>query len=305
MLTRRSVLLAKIETVYGTDPVPVAGDAVLCIDPVVRVDGELLDRRFVKQNLSPLTPILGAKSVEVTFAAELKGSGAAGTAPEIGPLLRACGMSETIVASTSVAYAPVSTAFESCTIYVYYDGMLHKVCGCRGTVDVDLAAGQYGLLNFRFMGLFQIPVDQAIVSGTFDATKPVAVAGLGMTIGAYAAIFERLQLALNNDLTALKDANTAAVIRQIVITGRRSAGSFNPETVLEATNDFWGDWNSRLEMALTALVGSVAGNKVQIDAPKVSYNQIAWGDRDGQRIYDIPFTCAGNAGDDELVLTFK
>ena len=44
--------------------------------------------------------------VEVTFEVEMAGSGTAGTAPAFGPLLKACGNSETIVTDTSVTYAP-------------------------------------------------------------------------------------------------------------------------------------------------------------------------------------------------------
>ena len=62
---------------------------------------------------------------------ELAGSGTAGTAPRYGALLQACGLSETIVASTSVTYAPVSSAFSSATIYFNNDGIRHILTGCR------------------------------------------------------------------------------------------------------------------------------------------------------------------------------
>ncbi|WP_444932401.1 hypothetical protein ACJJIF_22000 (plasmid) [Microbulbifer sp. SSSA002] len=71
--------------------------------------------------------------MEVTFNAELKGSGAAGTPPEIAPLLRACGLAETITAGTSVEYNLASEGHESITLYLYEDGSLYKLTGVRGT----------------------------------------------------------------------------------------------------------------------------------------------------------------------------
>ncbi|MCK7495178.1 MAG: hypothetical protein MZW92_31855 [Comamonadaceae bacterium] len=44
--------------------------------------------------------------MQLTFDVEIKGSGAAGTAPELGVLLKGCGFGETVVAVTSVTYAP-------------------------------------------------------------------------------------------------------------------------------------------------------------------------------------------------------
>lgn len=40
--------------------------------------------------------------MKLAFRVEAKGSGTKGTAPPFGPLLRACGMAEMIVATTSV-----------------------------------------------------------------------------------------------------------------------------------------------------------------------------------------------------------
>jgi hypothetical protein len=56
--------------------------------------------------------LVANKRVSITFDVELAGSGSAGTAPAFGPLLKAAGLSETVVAVTSVTYAGVSSSFE-------------------------------------------------------------------------------------------------------------------------------------------------------------------------------------------------
>jgi hypothetical protein len=49
--------------------------------------------------LDPRAPIPSGMACEISFDMYLKGSGTAGTAPEFGPLLKACGMLETITAA--------------------------------------------------------------------------------------------------------------------------------------------------------------------------------------------------------------
>ncbi len=101
LLTRRATLLAKIEATYGVDPVPTSLlDAVLVEDPDYNVDVNILERNFVRDDLSPLAIQTGRKIASMTFMTELRGnglqqSGSVADAPIIGRLLRASGYSET------------------------------------------------------------------------------------------------------------------------------------------------------------------------------------------------------------------
>ena len=133
VLTRRRLILAKIESVYGTDPTPTgASNAILVrnleIQPLV---AETVNRDLVRPYMGQADQLLARERVEVSFEVELAGSGAAGTAPAYGPILKACGLSETLVTSTSATYAPVSSSFSSVTIYYHEDGIRHKLTGCR------------------------------------------------------------------------------------------------------------------------------------------------------------------------------
>lgn len=98
---QNSVLLAKIESTTGTDPTPAAAsDAVyienLQVDPQVGV----IETNEHTGSLDGEGPIVGGIKGRITFDVYLKGSGAAGTAPEFGKLLRACGWAETVTAAT-------------------------------------------------------------------------------------------------------------------------------------------------------------------------------------------------------------
>src|ERR1044071_9538624 len=121
--SKRGGILAKKEVTYAVDPVPVGTtDAIAVINPQFTTDATIVERdQILRDSISRLSAVIGRKLARITFGVEMKGSGSAGTAPPAGPLLRACGLSETIVASTSVTYASISSAFESVTIY-WYDG---------------------------------------------------------------------------------------------------------------------------------------------------------------------------------------
>lgn len=308
MLTRKSVVLAKIEETYGTDPVPtVSANAILVNDVDIKPTGEAVERNHLRSTLSPLEFVRGIKSVEVSFKTELKGTGTRGALPAFGwegVLFRACGMSEVVTEETSIVYQPVSTGIESCTLYVYKDGICHKVSGCRGTFKLTGEVGKYMVVEWTFNGLYVSPVDLAPGAQTFSAVKPPLVLGGSFTIGAYAAVLTKVEIDIGNTVSQRKSINEANGIASFEITARSPQGSIDPEVVAEETYAFWQKWEEAAAAALNlGPLGAVSGNIVTIAAPKVQHKDQTYSDRDGMLAYSIPFALAGNAGDDELVIT--
>ena len=131
---RKTVILSKIETTYGTDSEPVAANAVKASNIDIRpLEGNEESRDFQTAALGAQPTIPVGVYQMVSFDVELGGGGAAGTAPGYGPLLRACGMAETITEDTSAVYEPVSDTGDSATLYINLDGNLHVLTGARGT----------------------------------------------------------------------------------------------------------------------------------------------------------------------------
>ncbi len=97
MLTKKAVVLAKVESVAGQDAVPVqALDAILVSEPDYTIDPNVLERDFVANDLSKFEHIIGRKLASLTFQTEFRGngleqSGAITDVPKIGTLLRGCG----------------------------------------------------------------------------------------------------------------------------------------------------------------------------------------------------------------------
>jgi len=317
-LKKRSLLLAKVEVTEGVDPVPApATDALLVSNPNVKPTGELLVRDFDRASLSPLPHVIGLKEVEVTFATELKGSGTAnvggaGDIPEIDPLLQACGFAVTLTAESPPAsgngfieYDPASDNLKTITLYVYLDGILHKISGCRGSFSFNAEAGKFGTFEWTFKGLYTQPTDAAIPGGAvFNNQTPPPFLNANLALAGYAAIVQAFTFDMANDIQRRENANSAEGVIGFVLGGRDTQGSINPEAVSEATHPFWADWKNAVQKAFSATFGSVAGAKIDITAPKVQAREMTWGDRNTVRTYEIPMTLAQNAGDDEVKLKF-
>ncbi len=312
MLTRRTVLLAKMETSgnYGVDSVPTpSANAILIKDVNIKINGETLERDFLKSSLSNMQFVRGERDVELTFKTELKGSGTRGTLPTWGwegVLMRACGFKETITANTSIKWEPVSTGFESATLYVYKDGLFHKCTGCRGSVKILGEVGKYYELEFTMRGLYNAVVDATPTAQTFSTVVPPVALGVNsFTVGStpYAPIIERVEIDMANTLAPRRNMNSASGIVEQVITGRNPVGSFDPEAVLEATHPFWANWSAATALPMTLTAGSASGNTITITAPKLQYREIEYADKDGTLTYNVPFSLAMNSGDDEIIIT--
>jgi hypothetical protein len=307
MLVNREVILVKIEDTYNTDAVSTAADnAVYVMTPSWSNSGlRMNERSNVKSSIAADQHIYGGALKQITFEVEIKGSGTAGTAPECGALLRACGFDETIVASTSVTYAPVSTAHESVTIYYYQDGVRHIMTGCRGNASFSLEVGGIGKISFTMTGHASPLTDEDMVSPTYDSTVPRPIIGASFSVGGYHAVIASLSFDMSNTIATPPDMNSSDGFSAVYITKRDVNGSFNPEMTLVATKDFLGDLTSGTTMALTTgTIGDTAGNQFAVDMPLIYARDIAPGERDGTRIIDYTFGAVESSGDDEVSITF-
>ena len=307
MLVKRSLLAANIETTYGTSSSPGVNDVVRAenIELSLSEGARMHERPAHRGSLGSLKHIYGGSLASISFDVPVAGSGTAGTAPEFGDLLRSCGLDETVVASTSVAYAPVSTGMESCTISFYEDGTLYVLTGCRGNVSLTGEAGKYAVLSFSMTGHIAGPTDAAIISGVFPTTVPPVMVGATFTIDSFSGVIGNLTMDLQNQLALPPSVNAADGYAAIRITGRDVIGTIDPEMELVATENWVGNWRSGAEMALaTGTIGATAGNRWALSHPAVSYREVSRGDRDGIRTVELSYGAAEDSGDDEIELIF-
>jgi len=168
LLLRKRLILVETESSYGSDPTPTGADAVLVKGlEITPQSSDVVSRDLIRPYLGASQQLLANTRVECSFSVELAGSGAAGTAPQYGKALKACGLAETVVANTSVTYDPVSASFSSVTIHYLIDGVRHKVTGCRGNVAITANVGEIPTLDFTFTGIYVAPDDSALVTPVY------------------------------------------------------------------------------------------------------------------------------------------
>lgn len=305
MLEQRTQLAAKIESVEGAAETLLAANAVLHAGGKFNPDIAMHQRPMRSSSLSPFPAVPGARFAGIEFDIELKGSGTAGTPPEFGLLLKACGFQETIVAATSVTYDPASSSVSSLTMALYEDGIANKIWGARGDVKLTLNQGEPGQLHFTFMGADFSVTDASLLSGvSYQTTKPPAFLNAQMTIDSYAALVGKIEFSMGNKVTLRPDANQSSGNKSALISSRLPVMSLDPEKILVAAYDFYGKLRSGNEAAFTAQIGATAGNICTTTAPKVQYTKIDEAARDGLRNLGIDCQLNRSSGDDELSLAF-
>ena len=299
----KRILLAKVETSYGTDAAPTgAADAVLCRDLELGVEAELLDRELVRPTLGDLPALSALRRATVDCEVELAGSGAAGTAPAWGTLLRGCGLAETVTAGVKVQYDPASSNHDSLTLYWYADGLVHKLVGCRGTVSLSLEAGQIPTMRFRFTGLYQDPTDEALPSADVSAWKTPAVPSKAatptFTLHGVTAIARSLGLDLANQVT-FRDMIGASDVN---IVDRSVTGSAVIEAVPVATKNWHSLAAAGTLGALSVVHGTQAGQIVELSASAVQIRDVRYEEQDGIIYHALDLGFTETSGDDEIAL---
>jgi hypothetical protein len=306
-LTRKRLLLAKTEVTYGTDPTPTgAANAILVRNlEITPLQADLVSRDLVRPYLGNYETLLAQTRVEVTFEVELAGSGTAGTAPAYGPVLKACGLSETVVATTSVTYAPVSSSFSSATLYFHNDGIRHKVTGCRGTFEVNMQVGQIPTIAFTMTGIYNAPSDVALPSPTYSQPTPLVFKNgnsSNFSLFSYSGCLQSLQMQIANDVIYRE---LVGCTKQVLITDRKPAATAVIEAPDIATKDYFTAALGTATGNLTVQHGSTAGNIITFTAAQADITQPSYSDLNGIQMLNLPLMLVPtSAGNDELSLVY-
>jgi len=308
VLTRRRLILAKIETTYGTDPTPTgASNAVLVrnleIQPLV---SDAVNRELVRPYLGQSDQLLAQTRVEVSFEVELAGSGTAGTAPAYGPVLRSCALSETISAGTSVTYAPESSGFESCTIYYHEDGIRHKVTGCRGTFELTGEVGQIPVIAFTMTGIYNAPTDETLPTPTYANQSTPLLFKQGNTTNfsafSYSGCLQSYNFSMANDVIYRE---LVGCTKEIMITNRAPSGTIVIEAPTIAAKDFFTIATGTSTGSITFQQGTTAGNIVTMTTAQSDLGSLTYSDMDGVQMLNMPFIAVPtSAGNNEMSLVY-
>lgn len=224
-LTRKTLVLARRESSYGTDATPgytgANSSAMLLWDEVnpIQIDTKILDQQVVRASFSKYPDLVGRslyrlkpKTMLMTTpggghshsdAGFTSGTGdkcgtaaVAGIPPFFGPLLRACAVSERVNSSSSVVYSPISSGFSSATAYVWADGLKHVTTGLYGTATFEGRAGEGIDIMFDMQGNYAEPTSVSIpasVTYPVDGKKLVEKESLTISSGYVAPVSHGVQ----------------------------------------------------------------------------------------------------------------
>ena len=302
-LMRNVALLVKEETTQSVDASPTAAaNSILArVSDAQPVMSEFADRNNVQPYFGSSGKVAVSNHSEITVEFEMAGAAAAGTVPGWAPLLKACGFGETVVASTSVTYKPISTNFKWVTIYYYLDGLLHKMIGCAGTVSFALNSRSIPMATVKLTGLYSTTTDTALPSGSvytaFMAPQAVnKVNTQAYTLGGASAAFDQLSIDVGNSVVY----RNMPTLEEVLITDRRASGQISIQMTSVAAKA-WHDISlSGTLQAMTMTHGVGAGKIFTISAPKAQLVNPQYADKDGVVMLNFGMEFMPDVGNDEI-----
>lgn len=314
--TRNMAVLAKIEATAGTDASPIASTDALLIAGDINI--EPLTVTYAERNL--LLPYFGGSQAliaiinsKISFSVELGGSGTAGTAAEWSDLLQGCATSQAALTTpTRVEHAPASTSLKTLTVYLYDDGVLHKLIGAMGSAKFSLKKGETPKIMFDFIGSYSAVSAVALPSVTLTAWKvplPVVKANVtDITIGCtYSAgaltggtVFASngLEVDIGNKSSFFSSLGS----ERAEISDRASTCAFELELTAAQEVTAAADIVANTTTGLGFTLGSVAGNKLIFFAPAMQRTAMKKASNDGIRMVGFDAKLVPLSGNDEFRL---
>lgn len=228
------------------------------------------------------------------------GSGAALT-PTITTALAIGDTWDVWVYPTGFVYMPVSSSFESVTLYLYFDGVLHKMTGAYGTFTLEATAGEFAKLSFTFTGQYIAPTDAAAPAApAFEQTLPPVFENAYLSLDGFAATVNQVQMDMANEVVPRSDANASDGYNGVRLVSRAPTGGVDPEMDLVANEDFWGKMSAATQMLFRTRFGSAAGNQAWLLAPAAQYTGLSYQARDNIRVLDAGLSFPEKYGNDDV-----
>lgn len=198
LLSRKRLILTKIESTYGTDSSPAGTDAVLVRNlEITPIEAETVSRDLIRPYLGNSAQILSQTRVVITFEVELAGSGTAGTASRVDSLLRSCGFAATTTGSavTGTAQAgsagSITLASGASATDDYYNGMVISITGGTGN-------GSKGIIT-DYVGSTKVATVQKSTAAFTPAASSTYSIGANVGYKPVSASFESATIYFNND----------------------------------------------------------------------------------------------------------
>lgn len=319
----RKIASVKSETVYGTDSInpgpPAAYQAFRAID--INPQQVIIESPRATFSASGEKHCVVSSHNDVSWEMPFSGRlGAAGTAPAWDALMLASGFKKTVVASTSVSYAPQTvndmTNTPSCSFWLYMmalesaNAYLQKALGYRGNVTINCTIGEEATISGSGMALYSArpvaTVSKPAAPTSYEGALCSIVSNLVLTVGAVTYPVESLEISSGWTITEIRTGSASGTLAQVLLTrgmsGGRIGGSMRLVDGLTAYADAIGKAQSGATATLSATITDGTRTTV-ISAPALQFG-LPSASAEGVMKWELPFFLTrGTSGDDELVIT--
>lgn len=267
ILAAKKLLLFKMEASEGVDPTPTGGaNAILVSNFSLKpMEGQDVPRNLIRPYIGNDEQFPVGLYGRMQFKVELAGSGAAGTAPGWGPMARCGGLSEAIVASTSVTYTPITDSMESGAAYVWEGATKQILTNIRGDATLRYTAASIPYLECDFMGVYSDPAEVSIATPTYTAfKKPLIVnkANTTFALNGVSLVLRELSLAIKNKV----EPRMLVGSERIVIDDRKEELAMQVEAVPVSIFNPYTLAKAQTQMAMSLVHGTVAGSIITLSS---------------------------------------
>jgi hypothetical protein len=299
----KRALLSALEETYATDAVPLATTAVEAFDIQPEpLAGQEQTKRIAGGAVGARRVYRVGEHQTLRASVPLSGSGTAGEAAIWSSLARMCGLSETVTADTSVAYAPVSTGHESGTVYFHQDGTRHRLLGVRGTASINIPSKDEPSLQFELMGLYTAPAAAALPTINFagpDAIVPSSASVTTCTLFGQEVIMDSLVANWGHSVNPRHRVNSEA----ITIDDTVSTATIVIEAPALGDYNWWLLPQARTKGVLALTHGTAAGNIISVAAPAVQITKVSRRFDQMRELLELTCQLHPDEGNDSLSLT--
>lgn len=222
---------------------------------------------------------------------------------------------EDVIVPENVTYEPTEDCPPTLTVYVYEDGILWKITGCRGNAEWSVDAGGRAEMTVNLTGFFLSKTDVALPVDTvaYQDVRPGIWRGGIMSLDSVRAAVQQLTVNLGNSLPYPGDPNEQEGFLPPVITGRDIQGTINPFETLVATRSIFHDFRNGTKRAIAALIPSADGTThyTAFTFPAGKYRGAAPASRDELDAVTAPFSAINEGaehpekGDAGFILAFS
>lgn len=305
-LKRKRLLAAKVESTAGTAETLTASEAAFNVyDPMIQATIEV-EPRESQGSLDNLSGVPGARTGTCTFRTDTWWDGSTTMPSWASVFLPACGWVETSQVYNPTSETPGSNV-KTLTIAVYEDGVIKKLTGAMGTFRIVCPAGRMVFVEWTFTGVWNAPVDGALLAPTYPTDLPIRYANATSTYDSVALCVENVTFDAGNNVILKECPSTASGFDYAVVTSRTPTITANPEATLIATDDPYGSWLSADEAVFTVTLDGPSDSTIEISADKAQITNVQEADRNGIVTDDVTFSCNKNGAtaDQALQITFS